>query len=125
MKSLSIHWTKFFLIVLVFNFYNCDKQPEQDLINETFPEAQEEIRDIIDSIILDAETANQDGLKSIHLNTDKFTKFGPRNFNRQDVISTNKSEEDFFGSVLSDPAHRRGPPHGEASLSVRGCFQRK
>jgi len=31
--------------------------------------------------------------------SDKFTKFGPRSFDRQDVTSTNNSEEDFFGSI--------------------------
>ena len=44
-------------------------------------------------------TANIEGLKAAHLVSDKFTKFGPRNFNRQDVASTNESEAAFFTSI--------------------------
>jgi ketosteroid isomerase-like protein len=49
--------------------------------------------------VKDAETANIEGLQSVHLNSDKFTKFGPRSFNRQDVTGTNKTEAAFFGSI--------------------------
>jgi len=77
----------------------CGKAPQQDLVNDIFPEAQSELREVIKSIVKDAETANIEGLKAAHLFSDKFTKFGPRNFNRQDVISTNQSEADFFGSI--------------------------
>jgi len=72
---------------------------ERDLINDTFPEAQAEICEVVKSIVKDAETANIDGLKAAHLVSDKFTKFGPRSFDRQDVTSTNNYEEDFFGSI--------------------------
>ena len=33
------------------------------------------------------------------MNSEKFTKFGPRRFKRQDVISTNQSEAAHFGSI--------------------------
>jgi ketosteroid isomerase-like protein len=71
----------------------------QDLINDQFPEAQAEIREVVESIVRDAETANIEGLQMAHLNSDKFTKFGPRSFNRQDLESTNDSEAAFFGSI--------------------------
>ena len=88
------------LVLSIFLLYSCSKRENEDLINNTFPNAQEDLHKIINSIVNDAETANLEGLKAIHLDSDKFTKFGPRNFNRQDVISTNKSEEDFFGSIV-------------------------
>ena len=77
----------------------CKSESKPDLINETFPEAQAELLEVINSIVSDAESANIEGLKAAHLLSDKFTKFGPRNFNRQNVISTNNSEEAFFGTI--------------------------
>ena len=44
-------------------------------------------------------TANIEGLQAAHLDSDKFTKFGPRSFERQDVASTNASEAAFFGTI--------------------------
>ena len=73
--------------------------PRQDLINDPFHEAQAELREVIDSIVKDATTANIEGLQAAHLVSDKFTKFGPRSFERQDVASTNASEAAFFGSI--------------------------
>jgi len=73
--------------------------PRQDLISNPFPEAQVELREVIDSIVKDATTANIDGLQAAHLVSDKFTKFGPRSFERQDVANTNASEAAFFGSI--------------------------
>ncbi len=75
------------------------KLPQQDLIGDSFPEAQAELRDVVMSIAKDAMEGNIEGLQAIHLDSDKFTKFGPRNFDRQDVKSTNTSEATFFGSV--------------------------
>jgi ketosteroid isomerase-like protein len=76
-----------------------DNQPERDVVNDPFPEAQAELREVIQSIRKDVMTANIDGLQAIHLESDKFTKFGPRSFERQDVASTNQSEAAFFSSV--------------------------
>jgi len=89
----------FLLLLLILFIMTCKNESKPDLINEAFPEAQAELREVIKSIVLDAETANIEGLKAAHLVSDKFTKFGPRNFNRQDVISTNNSEEAFFGTI--------------------------
>ena len=74
---------------------------DQDLISNSFPEAQVEIREAILSIKGDIESVNIEGLQAIHLESDKFTKFGPRSFERQDVASTNESEADFFNSISS------------------------
>ncbi len=76
-----------------------DSHLERDLINDPFPAAQAELRDVVNSIVHDVETANIEGLHSIHLDSDKFTKFGPRSFERQGVASTNESEAAFWGSV--------------------------
>jgi ketosteroid isomerase-like protein len=76
-----------------------EKPLEKDPISGSFAEAQAELREVIDSIARDAMTANVTGLQAIHLESDKFTKFGPRRFDRQDVATTNESEAAFFGSV--------------------------
>ncbi len=86
-------------VLLMLVISACEKDSKPDLINDTFPEAQAELREVVKSIVNDAETANIEGLKAAHLDSDKFTKFGPRNFNRQDVAGTNQSEEAFFGSI--------------------------
>ena len=90
-----------FLVILVAILSGCERHSERDLINDSFTEAQAELQEVLKVIVNDAETANIEGLKSAHLVSDKFTKFGPRSYNRQDVSSTNKSEEIFFGSISS------------------------
>lgn len=62
-------------------------------------DAQIEIREAVLGIKADIESANIHELQEIHLISEKFTKFGPRNFERQDVESTNKSEAAFFSSI--------------------------
>ncbi len=62
-------------------------------------EAEFELRAAVEAIANDAMTANIAGLQSIHLDSGKFSKFGPRSFERQDVASTNASEAAFFSSV--------------------------
>lgn len=76
-----------------------ERQDRRDVIGETFPDAQAEIRDAVMSIKSDIESANIEGLQAVHLLSDKFTKFGPRTFERQDVGSTNNSEAAFFESI--------------------------
>ena len=97
-NSLSILITLLLLILL-----SCSekKSDQVDLVNEIFPEAQNELREVINSIFKDSETANLEGLKASHLLSDKFTKFGPRSFERQDVESTNESELAHFSSITN------------------------
>ena len=87
------------LLFLIFSSCSEKKVDQLDLVNDNFPVVQNELREIIHTIVKDCETANLDGLKTIHLLSDKFTKFGPRSFERQDVERTNESELAFFGSV--------------------------
>lgn len=77
-----------------------ESQPDAvDMVSEIYPKKQNELREVIMSIVKDTETANLEGLKAIHLVSDKFSKFGPRSFDRQDVESTDESESAFFGSI--------------------------
>ena len=87
------------VLILIIIVFACERYSKRDIINYSFPESQAEIRAEIYSIIKDAETTNIEALKSAHLASDKFTKFGPRHFNRQDLKSTNESETAFFGSI--------------------------
>ncbi len=48
----------------------------RDLAHYPFPEAQAELRQVLKKIIRDSETANVEGLRDIHLKSEKFTKFG-------------------------------------------------
>jgi len=75
------------------------RQSEYDLISDPFAADQAELHEVVNNIAKDAMTANLDGLKGIHLVSDKFTKFGPRSFYRQNVQSTNESEAAFFSSI--------------------------
>ncbi|MDN3643157.1 nuclear transport factor 2 family protein [Lutimonas halocynthiae] len=87
------------LLFVILSSCSEKKSDKPDIVNDLFPEVQNELREVIHSIVKDCETANLDGLKTTHLLSDKFTKFGPRSFERQDVESTNESELAFFGSV--------------------------
>lgn len=99
MKKMINSLIPLFVLLFAHSFFACNKDTEHDLINDPFPEAQAELREVVNAIVQDAETANIEGLQDAHLNSNKFTKFGPRKFDRQDVISTNKSETAFLGSV--------------------------
>ena len=76
-------------------------QGEKDLVNDPFVDRQSEIREAVMSIRSDIEASNVEGLQAMHLESGKFTKFGPRRFERQDVAGTNESEAAFFGSISS------------------------
>jgi ketosteroid isomerase-like protein len=89
--------------LLLFVIVSCSQtiNEQTDIINNEFPEKQQELIEAVNAIVRDAETANLDGLRDIHLDSDKFTKFGPRSFERQNVQETNESELAFFGRVTN------------------------
>lgn len=97
MKKTYSLLTLLIFVLLVSCTNNMDYQ--DDLINDSILKARSEIRDVIMSIVEDAETANIEGLINAHLISDKFTKFGPRSFDRQNVKSANETEADFYGSI--------------------------
>lgn len=86
---------------LVFAGCSGEKQAMKDPINDPFVNQQSEIREAILSIKRDIESSNIDGLQAIHLESEKYTKFGPRNFERQDVTSANETEAAFFSSITN------------------------
>ena len=89
-------------VIMMFLFLGAcasEESTQVDIIADPYPAAQAEIREVINSIIKDAEEANIEGLKAAHLESEKFSKFGPRNFDRQDILSTNATEEAFFSSI--------------------------
>ena len=88
-----------FAAPLVFAGCTVEKQEAKDLVNDPFAEEQSEIREAVLSIKRDIESSNIEGLQVMHLESEKFTKFGPRRFERQDVASTNASEAAFFSSI--------------------------
>lgn len=89
----------YFTFLSLFIFISCSEtaKDEQDIIKDQYLKEQQEVMDVVNTIVEDAESANLEGLSSIHLDSDKFTKFGPRNFERQNVTQTNNSEVAFFG----------------------------
>lgn len=99
MRKRNIRYRLILLLIPLLYLSSCKNKIKPDIEKDSFPEAQAEIRQAIKTIVSDAETANIAGLKAAHLASDKFTKFGPRNFYRQDVNSTNNSEEEFFGTI--------------------------
>jgi len=72
---------------------------DQQLVSDTFPASQAELREAVFSIAEDIMAANIEGLQTVHLVSEKFTKFGPRKFERQDVAGANASEAAFFSSI--------------------------
>ena len=95
------HYWVFITSLAVIFLTSCSSRKSNtvDLINNSFPEAQAELQEVIKSLAEDIENDNIKGLKAGHLVSEKFTKFGPRNFERQDVASTNKTESAHFGST--------------------------
>lgn len=67
--------------------------------HDGFPRAEAELREAVEAIRRDIIAGNIEGLQAAHLVSEKFTKFGPRRFERQDVAGTNDSEAAFFSSI--------------------------
>ena len=89
------------LVILFVIHESCvsESTSQEEIIIEPYYLIQDQIREVINTIVKDAEEANIEGLKVAHLESEKFSKFGPRKFERQDVASTNKTEEAFFSSI--------------------------
>ncbi len=85
--------------LVAFQVGGCASTRARDIAHYPYPEAQAELRETLNAIYNDAATANVSGLRAIHLKSDKFTKFGPRGFDRQDVEQCNESEAAFFTSI--------------------------
>lgn len=92
-----------FALAASFSLMGCSATQlgSQDLVEGSFPDRQAEIHDAIMTMKSDIESSNIDGLRAMHLESRKFTKFGPRVFERQDVTSTHKTESVFFGAITN------------------------
>ena len=78
----------------------CDRnqtESNDSAINES--ELEKELHGAVIKVWEDANNGNITELKSAHLNSPKFSKFGPRIAERQNVESTNKSETEHFLSI--------------------------
>jgi ketosteroid isomerase-like protein len=87
-----------FPITIIFAFCLSTASADQ-LVTDTIPAAQAELRATVMSIANDIMTSNIEGLQAAHLVSDKFTKFGPRKFERQGLDDANASEAAFFSSI--------------------------
>ncbi len=83
------------LLVSMSVYVGCVSTPTQtgnrDIVHDRFPEAEEEVRATMRKIHQDAVTGNVGALRFHHLNSPKFSKFGPREHERQTFEETSKS----------------------------------
>lgn len=86
-------------LILTLNSSATSQESKRDLVNDNFTDDQAELKVVLKNIYDDAKTANIEGLTTSHLISPKFTKFGPRNFERQTAEQTNDSEASFFTSI--------------------------
>lgn len=82
----------------------CGAHAKEDVSHSSDSEAESQIHDAVMAIKHDIESSNITGLQEAHLNSEKFSKFGPRRFERQDLETTNQSEAAFF-STISDASY--------------------
>jgi ketosteroid isomerase-like protein len=71
----------------------------RDIVHDRFSEAEEEVRAAMRKLRHDVVTGNVEAFQSHHLDSPKFSKFGPRKHERQTVEETNASEKSFWASV--------------------------
>lgn len=99
MKARQLQMLLPFTHFFVFCLATASADQSQQLVNDTFPTAQAELHETVLSIANDIMAANIEGLQAAHLVSDKFTKFGPRKFERQGLVDANVSEAAFFSSI--------------------------
>ncbi len=75
------------------------QQGNTDIINNTFPEVQAELKIVLEKLYDDAMASNIDGVTASHLISPKFTKFGGQSFERLTVEETNKSEAEALAAI--------------------------
>ena len=101
----------------------CASTPTQtstrDLVHDPFPEAEEEVRATMRKIHQDVVIGNVGALRSHHLNSPKFSKFGPRRHERQTFEETSESEASFFTSITDftvDPKDMKVDVFGDVAV---------
>ena len=66
---------------------------------EPIEELSEELKLVVLDVWNDANNRDIESLKSAHFNSPRFSKFGPRVSERQNVDETNSSESEHFSSI--------------------------
>ncbi len=101
----------------------CASTPTQtgsrDIVNDPFPEAKEEVLATMRKIHQDAVNGNVGALRFHHLNSPKFSKFGPRKHERQTFEETSESEASFFSSITDftiDPKEMKVDVFGDVAV---------
>jgi len=88
---------KIITLLLGIFMLGCDPQSHKtDIINETFPETQSEIKNLVDNIFKDGAAKNLEELDAYHLNSPKFTRLddsGLLSYEEGKVL-----EENFYGN---------------------------
>lgn len=83
-----------FWLVMSCNNIRDSANPTVTSISES--EKANELTEVVKKVWEDANNSNIPELKSVHFDSPKFSKFGPRASERQNVESTNKSETEHF-----------------------------
>ena len=91
------------LLVSMSVYVGCVSTPTQtgnrDIVLDRFPEAEEEVLAAMRNLVHEVVTGNVEAFPAHHLNSPKFSKFGPRKHERQTIEETNASERSFWTSV--------------------------
>lgn len=91
--------TIFSIALVIMSCNQIDKSTNSNVASLSDAEMEKELRQVVMKVWEDANNSNIPELKSAHLNSPKFSKFGPRITERQDVEQTNKSETEHFLSI--------------------------
>ena len=91
--------TIFSVGLMIMGCNQIDKGTNSTVVPTSDAEMEKELRQAVMKVWQDANNSNIPELKSAHLNSPKFSKFGPRISERQDVERTNKTETEHFLSI--------------------------
>lgn len=93
--------TIFSIALVIISCNQIDKPTNSTVVSISDAELEKELREAVMKVLEDANNSNIAGLKFAHLKSPKFSKFGPRIAQRQDVESTNKTESEHFSSITN------------------------
>ncbi len=88
--------TIFSIVLVITSCDQIDKPTNSNVAPLSDAETEKELRQVVLKVWEDANNSNIPDLKSAHLNSPKFSKFGPRIAERQDVEQANKTETDHY-----------------------------
>lgn len=102
-KKTRLPWLQQIFIILFLPFLviscNSGKTEDPEIISDQDIEKAEGLRETVYKVWEDANNGNISALKAAHLDSPKFSKFGPRIAERQNLESTNESEEEHFSTI--------------------------